>query len=152
MSHTLSKDQALVTYENLDTWFRELCQFLVEVGHPDLLDDPSRIFNADETGVPISPKAGKVLCDISDHHTYQAGGSGKKMQITALMSALANGYYPPPLLVYDGVQPRHELQDKFHATFPEGLFGNSESGWMDSTLFKMYLEDGFEPALAKRGI
>ena len=64
----------------------------------------------------------------------------------------ATGHYIPPLVVYPGVQPHLELWEKFHHVFPESLFGNSESGWMETNLFYDYLQNGFEPAIAQRNI
>ena len=86
----------------------------------------------------------------TDKHVYQAGTSSKKMQITTLICCSASGYYIPPL-VYPGVQPRVELQETFHRVFPGALFGNSESGWMDSQ-FREYLENGFDVALVENKV
>ena len=69
-----------------------------------------------------------------------------------MLACSATGHYIPPLVVYPGVQPRVELREKFHRVFPEGLFGNSESGWMETRLFFEYLQNGFEPALTRRNV
>lgn len=42
-------------------WFEELECFLTEKGMMDIMDDPERILNADETGISLCPKTGKVL-------------------------------------------------------------------------------------------
>ena len=69
-----------------------------------------------------------------------------------VMSASASGHYTKPLIVYPGVQPRNELRNHFHKTFEEGLFGNSESGWMDTKLFTDWLKNGFNKCLKKQHV
>ena len=71
------------------------------------------------------------------------------MQITVLLCASAVGHYTKPLIVYPGVQPRLELCEKFHEMLEEGLFGNSESSWMDSKLFAEWLESGFNECIIR---
>ena len=125
---------------------------ILDENHPQILDDATRIYNCDETGFPLSPKPGKVIAYKSDRHINQAGTSSKKTHITMLICCTASGHYVPPLVVYPGVQPRVELREKFHTAFPQALFGNSKSGWMDTHLFQEYLENGFNKALADRHV
>ena len=91
----------------------------------------------------MQPKSQKVIAHKEDRHTYQAGTSSHKTQITVMLACSAMGHYIPPLVVYPGVQPLVELRQKFHRVFPEGLFGNSESSWMETRLFFEYLQNGF---------
>ena len=88
----------------------------------------------------------------TDKHVCQAETSSKKMQITTLICCSASEHYIHPLVVYPGVQPRVELRETFHRVFPGALFRNSESGWMDSRLFREYLENGFDVALAENKV
>ena len=69
------------------------------------------------------------------------------MQIMVLLATSATAHNINPLVVYLGVQPRCELCDDFHNGFPEGLFGNSPSGWMDTELFHSWLENGFNKSI-----
>nr|CAI5844560.1 unnamed protein product [Callosobruchus analis] len=57
----ISKARASVTEENIRNWFAELRDYLIEEHNEELLENPHRIFNADETGVTTCPKTGKVL-------------------------------------------------------------------------------------------
>ena len=102
-----------------------------------------RVYNCDETGFPLALKPKKVIVESGGNHHYQSGIANTKAQITVLLCASAVGHYTKPLIVYPGVQPRMELRKHFHDTFNEGLFGNSESGWMDTKLFAEWLEHGF---------
>ena len=73
-------------------------------GHENILDDLSCIYNCDETGFPMAPKAGKVIAGKGEAHVYQAGTSSLKTQITALIASSAAGHFIPPMIVYPGVQ------------------------------------------------
>ena len=101
---------------------------MAEVKHADILEDPSRLYNCDEARFPLMPKTKKVIASKHNKHVYQGGTTSNKMQITVLLAAMATAHYVKPLVVYPGVQPRHELSDDFHNRFPEELFGNSPSG------------------------
>ena len=92
----------------------------------------------------------KVITSKHDKHVYQGGTTSNKTQITVLLAVSATAHYVKPLVVYPGVQPRRELRDDFHNRFPEGLFGNSPSGWMDTELFHSWLENGFNESIVER--
>ena len=58
-------------------WFADLRQYIEGIGHADIFGNPTRIFNADETGFPIALKPVQVLADKGDPHIYQQGSSDK---------------------------------------------------------------------------
>lgn len=53
----ISKGRAVITEEYIRKWFQDLKQFLKNHDALDILDDPKRIFNGDETSF--------MLCNIS---------------------------------------------------------------------------------------
>lgn len=57
----LTKSRAIITEEYIKKWFRDLQSYLNETGQADVLEDPRRILNGDETSFAICPKTGKVL-------------------------------------------------------------------------------------------
>lgn len=57
----LSKSRAIVTKEGIKKWFDELADYLTKNNSSDILNDPNRIFNGDESGFMMCPKTGKVL-------------------------------------------------------------------------------------------
>ena len=73
MTSALSHARCDVLYENLKYWFNELKDYLAQVKHADLLEDPSRLYNCDETGFPLAPKTKKVIASKHDKHVYQRG-------------------------------------------------------------------------------
>ena len=92
----------------------------------------------------------KVIASKHDKHVYQGGTTSNKTQITVLLAASTPTHYVKLLVMYPGVQSRCELCDDYHHRFPDGLFGNSPSGWMDMELFHSWLEKGFNESLIKR--
>ena len=73
MISALSHARCDVSYENLKYRFNELKDYLAQVKHADLLEDPSRLYNCDETGFPLTPKSKKVIASKHDKHVYQGG-------------------------------------------------------------------------------
>ena len=86
----------------------------MEVKQADILKDPSRMYNCDETGFPLALKTKKVIVLKHDKHVYQGGMTLNKTQIIVLPAASATAHYVKPLVVYPGVQPRHELWDDYY--------------------------------------
>ena len=76
-----------------------------EVKQADILQDPSRIYNCDETGFPLAPKKKKVIASKHDKHVYQGGMTSNKTQIIILLATSATAHYVKPLVMYPGVQP-----------------------------------------------
>ena len=143
MAQVLSRQCSDGPYDNLLLWFNELRGYLAQIGHVNILKDPSRSYNCDEMESLMAPKLGKVLAAKGDAHIYQAGTNSSKLQITILLAASASGHYIPPLIVYLGVQPRNQLREDFHNKFLQGHIRNSPSGWMDMELFIAWLKNGF---------
>lgn len=57
----LTAARASVTEEGLRAWFKEVYQYLENTKNVDVLNDPNRIFNMDESGFFLNPKPGKVI-------------------------------------------------------------------------------------------
>ena len=57
----ISKSRAAVTEEVIRNWFADLKKYLEEEKAGDILNDPKRVINLDETGVQLCPKSGKLL-------------------------------------------------------------------------------------------
>ena len=129
MSSCLSREHCEVSFDNIHSWFTEFQSYLKTM-NKDILEDPTRIYNCDETGFPLVPKLGKVIAHRSSKHIYQVGTLPNKMQITVLIRTSALGHYIKLLVVHPGVQPHTQLWEDFHNKFPGGLFSNSSNGWM----------------------
>lgn len=131
-AETISKGRAVVTEESIRKWFKGLEDYLEEIGHKDVLLDPKRIFNGDETGFQLCPKSGKVIAPRGSTHVYQVMNGNDKENITVLFVISADGNYAPPLVVF----PYKRVPQNLMATIPKGwCVGRSDTGWMKSDVF-----------------
>ena len=80
----------------INRYFDLLQQTLVD---NDLIDSLSRIFNCDETGLPLdhSPKSDVTLKGQKHARVLT---SGQKKQITVIACGNAAGYVIPPLVIF----------------------------------------------------
>ena len=67
----VSKGRARVTEATIRNWFLKLSNYLDEIGQSSILEDPNRIFNSDETGVVLCPKARKVISLRGTKNVYE---------------------------------------------------------------------------------
>ncbi|CAG4931622.1 unnamed protein product [Parnassius apollo] len=86
----ISKARAAVTEEAIRNWFTELNKFLEEENALDIKDDPTRIFNSDETGVMTCLKTGLILGPKNYKNTYEIASGKEKESITVLCTFSAD--------------------------------------------------------------
>lgn len=147
----LLKQWASFSQNALDNWFQELYEYLHKIRHADILNQPARIFNANETGFPMAPRPCKVLAVKGNPHIYQQGSSNEA-QITTLLMASAAAFYVKPLVVYPSTNFHKTFMETFYWELPNAIFGHSTSGWMDQELFQNWLENSFIPEVKWAGI
>ena len=81
--------------EVLGRYFKMLNDCLNE---NDIFDNPSRIYNCDETGLPLNPTCHKVVDKVgSQNSSYITGNT--KAQVTVLACTNATGYAIPPMVI-----------------------------------------------------
>ena len=66
----------------------------------DLADKSNKIFNLDESGMPLDPCPPKVITQNGVKHSVSIT-TGDKAQITTLACCSAAGYVIPPLVMFD---------------------------------------------------
>ena len=125
-----------VSNEKLKHYFSLLKKCLDE---NDLCSHPERIYNMDETGVPLDPKPPKVLCR-KGQKKIRYRSTRNKSQITVLGCANATGQAQPPFVIFDAKQlnilwSRGEV--------PGTRYGLSKNGWTDQELFNGWLQNHF---------
>ena len=133
----LGRERTQVTMSKLEAWYRDCLAFLKEEV-PDweqLLKDPRRLFNCDESGFPLSVTSGRVLAPRGARHVYQVVAN-TKLQLTVMACMNAIGDYMPPMIVYPG----ERLRDVGIENYPDAIYGKSANGWMDSPLFATFLD------------
>lgn len=146
----LGKERAKITWQKIVWWFQDFAKFLTENTKEgvDIMKDPSRIYNADESGFPQDPKSGRILAPKGSKNVYTTSSS-EKSQITVLACMSGSAHYLPPMLVFPG--------ERFRAYnpldgFPEAILGRTKSGWMDSELFFTWVKDHFVPHVNGRNV
>ncbi|XP_059058131.1 uncharacterized protein LOC131851625 [Achroia grisella] len=147
-AQNLSKSRDDVCEEALRKWFSEIESYLEQRGLKDILKDPSRVFNTDESAFFLSPKAGRVLCKRGEKHLYNFSGDEKE-NLTVLVTANAAGHLAAPMIVfkYERV-PAH-----ISASVPgDWGIGKSESGWMCGSTFYEFITNIFDPWLQQENI
>ena len=145
-AQALGHERAQVTLGKLTQWYDNLFEFLQEEV-PDweaMVADEARNFNADESGFALYLTSNKVLAESGSKHVYQISNTAKT-QITVMACFNARGDYPNPMIVFQGKR----LRDVGQAGYPEALFGMSEKGWMEGSLFVEYLKSLHSFALDK---
>ena len=104
----------------------------------NLRGKPSQIFNMDESGMPLDPKAPRIVAERGSDAT--AIGSGNKSQVTIVACVSAAGFCMPPMVIFD----RKVLVPELTEGEVEGtLYGLSAKGWMDRELFGLWFKNHF---------
>ena len=129
MAVPLSYGRAIATNPDVLNRYFDMLEETLETN--GILDDPSRIFNCDETLLPLSPKCLKIVDKIGSRNPHHITGN-TKAQITVLACSCAAGYVIPPFIIFN----RKSLsQDLTRGEIPGTFYGLSDSGWMSRDLF-----------------
>jgi hypothetical protein len=133
----LSVARAIATDENMiECYFDKLQETLTA---NDIFDKPCNIFNCDETGFALSPKAPKVVATLGTKAVSHLT-SNTKSQITVLVCTNASGYALPPFVIFDRktLNPQMTIGE-----VPGTLYGLSSKGWIDRSLFSDWFFNHF---------
>ncbi|KAG5885270.1 hypothetical protein JTB14_025967 [Gonioctena quinquepunctata] len=121
----LSKARAIISEESIRKLFRKLKLYLQRAEASDILTDPSRIFNGDETSFAMCPKSGKVLAPKGYKNVYEIKRGSEKETITVLLVFLADGKTLTTRVVFPFVRPNKAI---VYSVLSEWFIGRSESG------------------------
>ena len=101
---------------------------------------PAQIFNADESGIPLSPQSGKRVGIRGSKRVYCVS-SGVKSNITVLCCANAAGYAIPPLVIF---KRQNLLPSLTVGQVPGTAYGlNAKSGWINGEIFRDWFHKHF---------
>ena len=123
----LGKERAVINKEKLLHWFSDLTACVHdEIKDERILLDPTRLYNADETGFSLCPnKNSKVVGSKGAPVVYHFGNSDKT-QMTLMAAASASGHFIPPMIIYPGQRFSYNHLDGFE----EAAFGGQRmDGW-----------------------
>ena len=102
-------------------------------GRLNLISKPMCIFNADESGVSIVHRPGKVLTQLGRKTVYSISSAERGKTHTILACVSASGLVLPPMMIYPRKRP---VPDNFkEGAVPNTLFVTSENGWINADLF-----------------
>lgn len=93
------KARQAVTEESLRTWFQNVKQYFTSHELLDVLNDPKRIFNLDESAFFLSPGCSTVLVKKNASTVYNFTANSEKECITVLLGGNAAGDPTPPMMV-----------------------------------------------------
>ena len=146
----LSRVRAAVTEPVIRAWFEDVPQYLSKANALDVLSDPSRIYNLDETGVCLCPKTGKLLASVKQKNVYSIFPGQERQQITVLCCFSACGVSLRPMIMYPYKRSiPHEIINSVPAGYS---IGHSETGWMTTASFYEYIVNCFYPQLLANGV
>ncbi|CAH2097239.1 unnamed protein product [Euphydryas editha] len=148
VAENMSAARVGVSEEQIRGWFTEIKDYLTQNNLSEMLDDPTKIFNTDESAFFLSPKPGRVLVKRGTKNVYLANGDEKE-NLTVLLTANAAGKLAPPMIVYS----YNRIPANIAKNVPETwAIGKSESGWMCGETFFEYVANVFNPWLIEEGI
>ena len=124
--------------EALDRYFDLLEETLKS---NEIFNKPSRIYNCDETGMPLNPDSHKVIDKVGSKNPSYPTGCGK-MQVTVLACTCATGHAIPPMVIFDRKTLNPELTN---GEVPGTVYGLSSNGWMNRELFSGWFTKHFIP-------
>ncbi|XP_063931160.1 uncharacterized protein LOC135143212 [Zophobas morio] len=115
----------------------------INISRTDILEDPERIINADESGFQTSRSSGLVLGPRGFKNFYEIKEKEKE-NITVLGTFAASGTILPPLIIYPYARIPSEIVRQINK---EWSVGKSEKGWMTSKVFYGYIANTLIPKL-----
>lgn len=150
----VNKLQAFVTETKIREWFKYTRQFIEckwkGEGAPDVLKDPARVFNLDETNIWLDPSNGRVqrvVCPRGRKASVQTIGERKQLTMTVAMSA--DGWLLPPFFLTTKIGLPTFTHIDMNG-FRKAFYDTNESGWQNSDSF-MRLVETLVREVRKRG-
>lgn len=134
-AENLSRSRALGMEKNrVEQFFGRLDALLSRFG---IKDDPTRIYNVDETGLQTVTERGKVLAAKGSRLVQTITSAEKGATTTIVLCCSAEGHFIPPMVIFKG--SRNAERKNLAGQFPAGtLITYSKNGWIDKELFLVY--------------
>lgn len=140
ISQNLTNAHAAVTEVKIRNWFSEIHQYLESINAIELTNDPSRVFNCDETALYLNPKDDKVLVRKGEKVVYTFISNDEKECLTTLVTCNAAGQLAPPMIMYNYKRIPKAVVKNIPGTW--GI-GRSDLGWMTGESFFEYITNVF---------
>ena len=138
----VSKARVGVTEGSIRTWFQNLKEEMEAMDLMSMFDDPSRIYNSDESNIQLCPSTGRVVGFKAWKNVYELAPGPEKSTLTFVGTFNARGDIVSPAIIY----PYARIPNDIVAAVPDHfIMGKSESGWMTSDNFYEFIANGFAP-------
>ena len=105
----------------------------------DFKDHPERIYDMDETGMPLDPRPPKVVVP-KGRKKVRYRCSGQKSQIIVIGCGNATGQTIPPYIIF-GAKQLNSLWMKDEV--PGSRYALSDNAWIDQELFHFWMTEHF---------
>ncbi|KAL5479554.1 hypothetical protein EMCRGX_G023088 [Ephydatia muelleri] len=150
----LTGGRATVTEAHIRKWFADIETYIVEEERAgDVLLDPHRVFNFDESHFLLAKKRGTVLGPVNYKNFLEVSKENDKEGLTVLIGYSANGSLAPPMIVYSYKQNIPcDVIESVGSVDPSWALGKSESGWMTTLTFLDYISLVFNPWLSENHV
>lgn len=148
-SEGVTQSSACVSESDIRKWFSEIEDYLSQNNLLNIFNEPSRIYNGDESGFQLCPKTGKVLAEKGTQNVYKIDQGNSKESVTVMFTFSADGTACPPMVVYNYQRIPQKISDGVPKDW--GI-GRSENGWMTSELFFEYIGNVLHPHLIAKGV
>lgn len=147
-SEAVTSASSNVSKMDIKNWFANIEMFLKTEGCEEILNDPARVFNGDETNFQLCPKGKRVVALKGTRNVYEIDRGQSKSNLTVMFTFGANGTITPPMVIYPNKRRTLEIS----RTLPDDWgYGISENGWMKAELFYEYISNVLYPSLKNRG-
>ena len=148
---TLTRARRSVSKASVHQWFEDTEAYFADNDLLEVLSDPSRNFNIDESGFSLSPKRGRVLAPKGEKAVFEESSGDQKTNITILAMICADGTVPPPMIIY----PRKRINPIMSEQFPKEYkfsVGKSDSGWISYETLYEYMTNSFNDWLNSNNV
>ena len=125
-----------INSETISQYFKLLKETLEQ---NKLMNLPQQIYNVNETGVPLDPKALSIVA-ATGSRKVRVRSTGKKGQVTVVACGNASGQVLPPMLIFDAKKLCHGWTRE---EVPGTSYGLSDKGWINTDLFDSWLDEHF---------
>jgi len=127
--------RAKLTKTKTDQWYSKFRDFLIK---KDLIEKPTRIWNADETGFSMGSILGKVIGPTRKGQVPHISGGHSKQRYTVMFCGAADGKMMPPFFIYP--EPRPKGYNPLTGAIEGSDIAYTKKGWMDFISFRLFIE------------
>ena len=145
----VSKARAGVSEASIRLWFEDLKNNIETQNLSEMMADPNRIYNCDETNIQLAPNTGKVIGIKGQRNTYEVSPAPEKSNLTFVGTFSAAGDIVEPTLIFPYKRIPKDIIDSMPDTIKAA---RTESGWMTSEAFFNFIVEVFNKYLEEKNI